>query len=202
MDTSDDWASNGPAEDSVTKTVAAAMFKEHLDSSLMLLDHLLNDGKANHCALLKASLRAQKKGKVTTSAVVGNLAHSMATDSPPSTCDTTLLSYAAAPSSPATSSPSRLTPTPSSWSPHHDWFILVMHNHVVAFPHHLPPPPIFAQFAEEVLGFVWHVLRNPHLKDQPLPPGMCGTSSFEVALAQIIAQTGPPPPEATPTTTP
>jgi hypothetical protein len=31
---------------------------------------------------------------------------------------------------------------------------------------------------------------------------MCGTSSFEVALAQIIAQTGPPPSEATPTATP
>jgi hypothetical protein len=34
------------------------------------------------------------------------------------------------------------------------------------------------------------------------PPGMCGTSSFEVALAQIIAQCGPPPPEATSPTTP
>jgi hypothetical protein len=202
MDTSDDWASDGPAEDSVTETVAAVMFKERLDSSLMSLDHLLDDGKADRRALLKASLRAQKKGKATTSAMAGSPAHSPALDFPPSSRDTTPLSYAAAPFSPATSSPSRSTPTPSSRSPHHNRFISTMHNHVVAFPHHSLPPPVFVCFAEEVLGFVWHVLRTPHLKDQPLPPGMCGTSSFEVALAQIIAQTGPPPSEATPTATP
>jgi hypothetical protein len=67
MDTLDDWASDGPAENSVTETVSAAMFKEHLDSLLMSLDHLLDDGKADRCTLLKASLRAQKKGKATTS---------------------------------------------------------------------------------------------------------------------------------------
>jgi hypothetical protein len=202
MDTSDNWASDGPTDDSVTETVVAAMFKERLNSSLMSLDHLLDDGKVDRRALLKASLRAHKKGKATTSAAVGNLAHSMAINSPPSTCDMTSLLYAAAPFSPATSSVSCSTPTPKSRSPHHDWFIWAMHDHVVTFPHHSPPPPLFARFAEEVLGFVWHVLRNPHLKDQPLPPGMCGTSSFEVALAQIIAQTGPPPLEATPTATP
>jgi hypothetical protein len=205
MDISDNWASDGPVDDSVTETVAAEMFKERLDLSLMQLDHVLDNGQANRRALLKASLKARKKDKRATAsakAMGGYPSHSLALDFPPSTRNTTPLSYASAPFSPATSSGSRSTPTPSARSNPNNRFISSMHSHVVAFPHHSPPPPLFFRFAEEVLGFVWHVLRNPHLKDNPLPPGMCGTSSFEVALAQIIAQCGPPPPETASTATP
>jgi hypothetical protein len=66
MDTSDDWASDGPVDDSVTETVAAEMFKERLDSSLMQLDHVADDGQADRRALLKASLKARKKDKRAT----------------------------------------------------------------------------------------------------------------------------------------
>jgi hypothetical protein len=45
-----------------------------------------------------------------------------------------------------------------------------------------------------VLAFTFVALKNPVLKDGALPPGMCGTSLFEFALSQVIAQTGPPPP--------
>jgi hypothetical protein len=117
MDTSDNWASNGPVDDSVTETVAASMFKEHLDSSLMQLDHVLDDGQADRRALLKASLKARKKDKrATASAKAGIPAHSPALDFPLSMRDTTPLSYASAPFSPATSSGSRSTPTPSARS--------------------------------------------------------------------------------------
>jgi hypothetical protein len=34
MDTSDDWASDGPVDADTLDTVAAAVFKEHLDSLL------------------------------------------------------------------------------------------------------------------------------------------------------------------------
>jgi len=50
----------------------------------------------------------------------------------------------------------------------------------------------FARLAEEVLAFTFVALKNPVLKDCALLPGMCGTSSFEFALSQVIAQTGPP----------
>jgi hypothetical protein len=197
MDTSDNWASNGPVDADTLDTVAAAVFKEHLDSSLMTLDHVLDDGKEEHRAQMKAALAAKKKGKGKTGGALGNYARAVATEQPPSSRDMTPLSYAAVPFSPGASS-ALSTPTPSSRSNPQDRFIQAMHGHVVAFPQYSPPPPLFARFAEEVLGFVWQVLRNPHLKDQPLPHGMCGTSSFEVALAQIIAQSGPPPPEAAP----
>jgi hypothetical protein len=197
MDTSDDWASDGPVNADTLDAVMAAVFKDHLDLSLMTLDHVLDNGKEECRAQMKAALAAKKKGKGKTGGALGNYARAMATEQPPSLRDMTPLLYAAAPFSPGASL-ALSTPTPLSRSSPQDRFIQAMHGHVVAFPQYLPPPPLFARFAEEVLGFVWQVLRNPHLKDQPLPHGMCGTSSFEVALTQIIAQSGPPPPEAAP----
>jgi hypothetical protein len=57
MDTSDDWASNGPVDADTLDTVAAAVFKEHLDSLLMTLDHVLDDGKEERRAQMKAARR-------------------------------------------------------------------------------------------------------------------------------------------------
>jgi hypothetical protein len=57
-------------------------------------------------------------------------------------------------------------------------------------------------FANEVLQFVWNTLKDPRFKDYTLPAGMCGLVSFEVGLAQVIAQCGPPPPEGPTTPTP
>jgi hypothetical protein len=196
MDTSDDWASDAPVDKDTLETVSAAVFKEHLDSSLMALDHVLDDDKQARRSQLKASLRAKGKGK--TSAAPGIHAQAAASSLQPSSRDTTPLLYAATPFSPGASS-ALSTPTPSSRrgsSGPQDRFMKAMHDHVTAFPNYSPPLPLFHRFAEEVLGFVWTVLRNPQLKDAiPPSPGMCGHSSFEVALAQVIAQSGPPPPE-------
>jgi hypothetical protein len=191
MDTLDDWASNGPTDDSVLEAVTEAVFKQHLVSLLMTLDHILDNGKEERRAQMKAALAAKKRDKGKTGGVLGNYTQAVATLQPPSSRDTTPLLYAAAPFSPGASF-ALSTPTPLSCSKPQDCFIQAMHGHVIAFPQYSPPPPLFA---EEALGFVWQVLRNPHLKDQPLPPGMCGISSFEVALAQVIVQSGPPPPE-------
>jgi hypothetical protein len=197
MDTSDDWASDAPVDKDTLETVSAVVFKEHLDSLLMALDHVLDDDKQARRSQLKASLWAKGKGK--TSAAPGNYAQAAASSQPPLSRDTTPLSYVATPFSPGASL-ALSTPTLSSRrasSGPQDRFLKAMHDHVTAFPNYSPPLPLFFRFAEEVLGFVWTVLRNPQLKDA-IPPtqGMCGLSSFEVALAQIIAQTGPPPPEA------
>jgi hypothetical protein len=61
--------------------------------------------------------------------------------------------------------------------------------------------PRFAELAELSLAFVWQVLQDPALKDHPLPQSVCGPTSFEAGLAQIIAMSGPlPPTPAAPTT--
>jgi hypothetical protein len=118
----------------------------------------------------------------------------------PSTSGTTPLSYASM-ASPATSSGSRAqaTPTPSHQPSPQDSFIGAFRRHVQSFDssvdHNDPScAAFFACLAEEVLAFTFVALKNPVLKDRALPPGMCGTSSFEFALSQVIAQTGPPPP--------
>jgi hypothetical protein len=117
-----------------------------------------------------------------------------------STSGTTPLSYASV-SSPAPSSGSlaRATPTPSHRPSPQDSFIGAFRRHVQSFDssvdHNDPSrAAFFARLAEEVLAFTFVALKNPVLKDRALPPGMCGTSSSEFALSQVIAQTGPPPP--------
>jgi hypothetical protein len=117
-----------------------------------------------------------------------------------STSGTTPLSYASV-SSPAPSSGSlaRATPTPSHRPSPQDSFIGAFRRHIQAFDSSVDQTEpsraaFFARLAEKVLAFTFTALKNPILKDRALPPGMCGTSSFEFALSQVIAQTGPPPP--------
>jgi hypothetical protein len=62
------------------------------------------------------------------------------------------------------------------------------------FPQH-GPIPVFTALSERVLDFIHLVLTTPALKDHTIH-GPGGISSFEVALTQIIAFTGPHPPEA------
>jgi hypothetical protein len=117
-----------------------------------------------------------------------------------STSGTTPLSYASV-SSPAPSlgSLARATPTTSHRPSPQDSFIGAFRRHIQTFDSsvdqtELSHAAFFARLAEEVLAFTFTALKNPILKDRALPPGMCGTSSFEFALSQVIAQTGPPPP--------
>jgi hypothetical protein len=116
------------------------------------------------------------------------------------TSRTTLLSYASV-SSPALSAGSlaRATPTPLHRPSPQDSFIGAFRHHVQAFDSSVDQSKpsraaFFARLAEEVLAFTFMALKNPVLKDCALLPGMCGTSSFEFALSQVIAQTGLPPP--------
>jgi hypothetical protein len=117
-----------------------------------------------------------------------------------STSGTTPLSYAPV-SSPAPSSGSlaRATPTPSHRPSPQDSFIGAFCRHIQTFDSSVDQTEpsraaFFACLAEEVLTFTFTALKKPILKDRALPPGMCGTSSFEFALSQVIAQTGPLPP--------
>jgi hypothetical protein len=118
----------------------------------------------------------------------------------PSTSGTTPLSYASF-ASPASSSGSQAqaTPTPSHQPSPQDSFIGAFCRHIQSLDssldyNKLSHATFFAHLAEEVLVFTLMTLKNPSLKDHALPPGMCGRSSFEFTLSQVIAQSGPPPP--------
>jgi hypothetical protein len=116
---------------------------------------------------------------------------------PPATpsVSTTLLLYATA--SPMTPAPSTFS-TPCPWPRYsadplakriHE-FILLMQDPA----YNVLSSPRFAELAEQLLAFTWKVLQDPSLKDHPLPQSICGPTSFEAGLAQIIAMSGPPPP--------
>jgi hypothetical protein len=145
----------------------------------------------------KVSKSKKKKASLAVPAVASTL----------SMRGTTPLSYASAAhsSSAGSSSMAQSTPTPAPRPlKAGSKFIQAVSERVEAFPKYGPRPneSEFALFANEVLRFVWHTLKDPAFKDYVLPTSMCGSVSFEVGLAQIIAQCGPPPPEEPTTPTP
>jgi hypothetical protein len=145
----------------------------------------------------------KKKGKQSTSGVLR--APSASTSSPLACSTMTPLSYATASpmtpapeSSPAGSTFSTPCPAPRyakdpTANKFHE-FIRLMQD-----PAYNPLSlPRFAELAEKSLAFIWQVLQTPTLKDYPLPQSVCGPTSVETRLAQIIAMSGPlPPPPAT-----
>jgi hypothetical protein len=187
MDTSGDWSD----EDSV-ETVTEGVFKQHLADSLMALDHLVEEE-----VLGKRSGSKATKGK-------GNMARASRASATPtpsssSTRGTTPLSYVSMAidrSSPAVSLPAPSSPSPATHrlSVHDERFIAAFKTKTELLPQH-GPIPVFTALSERVLDFIHLVLTTPALKDHTIH-GPGGISSFEIALAQIIASTGPPPPEA------
>jgi hypothetical protein len=142
-------------------------------------------------------------GKATSKKASTLSSRASATPTPSSS---SALSYAsmAVDSSPSWSA-GRATPTPGPRSKPLDAFVTSFQSYMSTLNGNVNEPSCktaFARIAEEVLRFAMMALKNPVLKDRPLPPGMCGMGLFEVALAMIIAQCGPPPPEVEPTPTP
>jgi hypothetical protein len=140
------------------------------------------------------------KGKSKMQAAAAAHAGSAPPSSASSARGTTPLSYVS-----MAIDPPRSSPTPASQSRPQDAFIERFRSHISSVSINPTEPStaaFFACLAEEVLRFTLTVLKSPTLKDCPLPPGMCGTSSFEFALTQVIALAGPPPPEPPPTPTP
>jgi hypothetical protein len=90
--------------------------------------------------------------------------------------------------------PSSPSPKTHRLSPHNERFILAFKTKTGLFPHH-GPVPVYTALSEQVLDFIHMVLITPVLKDHTVH-GPGGITSFEVALAQIIASAGLPPPEA------
>jgi hypothetical protein len=194
MDTSGDWS-----DDDGLETVTEGVFKQHIVDSLMATDHLIEEAVFGKCSGSKVT-----KGK-------GNMARaqrsSSATPMPSSSSarGTTPLSYASMAidrSSPAVSSPAPSSPSPATHrlSVHDERFIAAFKTKTELLPQH-GPIPVFTALSERVLGFIHLVLTTPALKDHTIH-GLGGISSFEVALAQVIAFTGPPPPEAVATAPP
>jgi hypothetical protein len=188
MDTSGNWSD----EDSV-EAVTEGVFKQHLTDSLMALDYLVEEE-----VLGKRSGSKATKGK-------GNMARaqqsSSATPMPSSSSvrGTTPLSYASMAidqSSLVVSLPAPSSPSPKTHrlSPHDEWFISAFKAKTGLFPQH-GPVPVYTALSKQVLDFIHMVLITPVLKDHTVH-GLGGITSFEVALAQIIAFAGPPPPEA------
>jgi hypothetical protein len=188
MDTSGDWS-----DDDGLETVTEGVFKQHIADSLMATDHLVEEAVFSKRSGSKAT-----KGK-------GNMARaqwsSSATPMPSSSSarGTTPLSYASMAidrSSPAVSLPAPSSPSPKTLrlSPHNERFISAFKAKTGLFPQH-GPVPVYTALSEQVLDFIHMVLITPVLKDHTVH-GPGGITSFEVALAQIIAFAGPPPPEA------
>jgi hypothetical protein len=198
MSDNGDWSNESNSGTPLPPALAAA--------AQLVSDNMMETGSDFEIAesIFGKRLLGKAKGKKTKATAA--LRASVTPTSSMLSSETTPLSYASV-SSPARSSGSlaQATPTPAPRPlKAGSKFIQAVSERIEAFPKYGPRPneSEFALFANEVLRFVWYTLKDPAFKDYTLPSSMCGSVSFEVSLAQIIAQCGPPPPDEPTTPTP
>jgi hypothetical protein len=191
MSEAGDWSDESDSGTPLPPALAAA--------AQLVSDNMMETGRDFEIAQSIFGKRLPGKSKAK-----GNMARKASSDVPSATSTpssargTTPLSYASATPSTGSSLMAQSTPTPAPCPlKAGSKFIQAVSKRIEAFPRYGPRPneSEFAVFANEILRFVWNTLKDPRFKDYTLPVGMCGSVSFEVGLAQVIAQCGPPPPE-------